>query len=358
LRLHRYIARSLVTSFAFALAAIVVVAVPGVAVSAVSRLPGVDTWAILQFMPLLLAEFIPYVVPVCFLLAVVFTYGRMEADGEWTAIQMSGVHPLRLLASGMLFAVVLSACTFWLLSEELPRISRLQKTFQRGASRTLFQNLSPGRTELQFGKFYLSALARDGKDFLDVIVTLPPEGDGPLRKFVADRVRFEFHDTSVFVYPTHLRTISGSFDVRSSNPVIHIDLEQIQESSTGPLGATRYQSSRQLQAMLDAGTIEPRRLNKVRYEINQRRASASTCLVFLLLGVATGLRWWRRRQLLAIAAGVGYALTYYVLSMRLGHVLVDRRLLSPERGAWVLPVLGALVSVIVCHRALSPRGRR
>jgi lipopolysaccharide export LptBFGC system permease protein LptF len=90
LRLHRYIARSLVTSFAFALAAIVVVAVPGVAVSAVSRLPGVDTWAILQFMPLLLAEFIPYVVPVCFLLAVVFTYGRMEADGEWTAIQMSG----------------------------------------------------------------------------------------------------------------------------------------------------------------------------------------------------------------------------------------------------------------------------
>ena len=51
------------------------------------------------FMPLLLSEFVPYVLPVCFLLAVVSTYGRLEADGEWTAIQMSGMqHSPNLLA--------------------------------------------------------------------------------------------------------------------------------------------------------------------------------------------------------------------------------------------------------------------
>jgi lipopolysaccharide export LptBFGC system permease protein LptF len=358
LKLHLYLMRSLVTSFAFALGAIVVLAVPGVAVSAVSRLPGVDTWTLLVFMPLLLSEFVPYVVPVCFLLAVVFTYGRLEADGEWTAIQMSGIHPLRLFAPGLVFALALSGFTLWLLAEELPHICRVQKTFQIEASRTLFQNLSPGRTELQFGKFYLSALSRDGRDFVDVVVTVPTEGGGPLRKFVADRVHFEFRPNAVLVYPTRMHTISGQFDLRSSDPVIYIDLKQMQESTDRALGSMRYHESSQLQSMLDAGAFEPARKDAVRYEIRQRRASASICVVFLLLGIPTGLRLWRRRQLVAVAASVGYALVYYVLSMRLGHVLVDHHLLTPDRGAWVLPVLGTLIGIDLCRRALNPRGGR
>jgi hypothetical protein len=65
---------------------------------------------------------------------------------------------------------------------------------------------------------------------------------------------------------------------------------------------------------------------------------------------------WRRRTLLAVAAAVGYALVYYVLSMRLGHVLVDHRWLSPDSGAWVLPVIGVAVAAEFCRRALGPRG--
>jgi lipopolysaccharide export LptBFGC system permease protein LptF len=358
LKLHAYVLRSLLGSFAFALGAIVVLAVPGVAVSAVSRLPGVDTATLLLFMPLLLSEFIPYVVPVCFLLAVVFTYGRLEADGEWTAIQMSGIHPLRVFLPGFFLALALSLFTWWLLSEELPRICRAQKHYQVAASRTLFQNLSPGRTEIQFGKFYLSAMARDGKDFVDVVVVLPSESGGAQRKIVAERVHFEFRDTDVLVFLTHPHTISGAFDLRSSDPVVRIDLRELQAANDKAPSSMRYRESTELRAALGAEP-DPARSNLYRYEIQQRRASASICLVFLLLGVPTGLRLWRRRQLLAIAAGAGYALLYYVLSMRLGHVLVDHRILSPERGAWVLPVCGALVGIETCRRALAPsRGPR
>lgn len=356
MKLHLYVLRSLAASFAFSLGAIVVLAVPGVAVSAVSRLPGVDTWTLVVFMPLLLSEFVPYVVPVCFLLGVVFTYGRLETDGEWTAIQMSGIHPLRLFLPGFAFALVLSGFTWWLLSQELPAICRVQKQYQLEASRTLFRNLSRGRTELQFGKFYLSALSRDGPDFVDVVVTLPPEGNGPVRKFVADRVHFEFREDAVLVYPTHLHTISGAFDLRSSDPVIYIDLARMQASTERTFGSMRYNESTRLRTMLDAANLEPARRNAIRYEIQQRRASASICVVFLLLGVPTGLRLWRRRTLLAVAAAIGYALVYYVLSMRLGHVLVDHHLLTPDNGAWVLPVLGVAVAAWFCHHALGPRG--
>ena len=357
MKLHLYLLRSLVTSFAFALGAIVVLAVPGVAVSAVSRLPEVDTATLLVFMPLLLSEFIPYVVPVCFLLAVIFTYGRLEADGEWTAIQMAGVHPWRALSPGLVLGLGLSVSTLWLLSEQLPRIHRTQKQFQIDASRAFFQNMSPGRTEVQFGKYYLSALARDGKDFLDVVVVAPRGDGGPPQKLVADRAHFEFREKDVTVYLTRAHTISGSYDLRSSDFVIRIDLTQIQAGGTSQLRSTRYRETSQLRALLDAGGLEPDKEIAYRYEIQQRRASASICLVFLLLGVPTGLRFWRRRQLVAIAAGVGYALVYYVLSMRLGHVLVENRVLPAELGAWVLPAIGILIGTELCRRGLGPSGR-
>ena len=354
MKLHLYLLRSLVQSFLFALGAIVVLAVPGVAVSAVSRLPGVDTLTLLLYMPLLLSEFVPYVVPVCFLLAVVFTYGRLEADGEWTAVQMAGVHPWRMLAPGLLLASVLALSTLWLLSEELPRICRVQKQYQIDASKALFQNLNPGRTEIQFGKYYLSALARDGRDFLDAVIVAPGQRGGPPIKVVADRVHFEFGDREVLVYPTRPHTISGAFDLRSSNPVIRIDLAQLQAAGSGTPGSIRYRGSGELRELLDQGGLEPAKRLAYRYEIQQRRASASICLVFLLLGVPTGLRWWRRRQLVAIAAGVGYALVYYLLSMRMGHVLVDHGVLTAEHGAWALPAAGVLVGAELCRRAIGP----
>jgi len=357
MKLQIYVLRSLALSFVFALGAIVVLAVPGVAVSAVSRLPGVDTPTLLLFMPLLLSEFLPYVVPVCFLLAVVFTYGRLEADGEWTVIQMSGMHPLRLFAPGLVLGLVLSLFTYGLLAELLPRICRAQKHYQVTASRTLFQNLSPGRTELPFGKFFLSALGRDGKDFLDVVVVLPAQGDEPQRKFVADRIHFEFQGNNVLVYPTNMHTISGAFDLRSADPVIRINLDQIEESSERAFRSMRYRGSSQLQALLEAGEFDAKTANVVRHKIHQRRASASISLVFLLLGIPTGLGLWRRRQLMAIAAAVGYALAYYVLSMRLGQILVEQRLLSPRYAAWVLPAIGALVGIELCRRSLRPRSR-
>jgi len=356
MKLHLYVLRSLVASFAFALGAIVVLAVPGVAVSAVSRLPGVDTGTLLLFMPLILSEFIPYVVPVCFLLAVVFTYGRLEADGEWTAIQMAGVHPVRALTPGFAFALVLCFFTMWLLSEELPRICRAQKKFQLEASRALFQNMNPGQTEVQFGQFYLSALARDGEDFLDAVIVVPEVKGTPPRKLIADRVHFEFHEDYVDVNLTNAHTIAGAYEAHSANPVLRFDLTQMNAASTSVPKSTRYRESSQLRELVHSGDIDPNRRLAFRYEIQQRRASASICLVFLLLGVPTGIRLWRRRQLVAIASGVGYALVYYVLSMRLGHVLVDRHILTADLGAWMLPLIGLLVGALVCRRGLGPGG--
>ena len=89
MRLERYVLAQLAFAFLVAAAGILFIAVPAMAVSAVHKLSGVGTLAVVSYLPLLLAGFIPYATPVALLLALVSTYGRLAADKEWTAIQMA-----------------------------------------------------------------------------------------------------------------------------------------------------------------------------------------------------------------------------------------------------------------------------
>jgi len=150
-----------------------VLALPAIAIAAVSRLSGVDTQAILLYVPLLLAGLVPYIVPLGFLLAVVVTYGRLAADNEWTAAIMSGRNPVSMLLPGAVVALGASIATMVLVSEVLPEIRRKQTDYQVAALRSTVTNLGPGRTELRLGKFYIAVGFRDGADFIDALIYIP-----------------------------------------------------------------------------------------------------------------------------------------------------------------------------------------
>src|SRR6185436_5495692 len=78
------------------------------------------------------------------------------------------------------------------------------------------------------------------------------------------------------------------------------------------------------------------------YELHNRCATSSTCLMFLLLGVPTGLLLRKGTQLSALATAVVYALLYYLLSMRLSKQLALGAYLSPAVGAWAITGVGTL----------------
>ena len=104
MKLQAYILRQMLTALLFGVVSIVVLAVPGVAVNAVHKLPAADASLLAAYLPTVLQTLAPYVLPLCFLLAVVGTYGRLAADREWTAIQMAGFHPLGRLLPGVALA--------------------------------------------------------------------------------------------------------------------------------------------------------------------------------------------------------------------------------------------------------------
>jgi len=350
MRLLLHVLRELVVAIAFTLGGMIVLALPAVAVSAIHKLQGVQMAAILLYLPLLLAGLLPYLLPLSFLLGVVSTFGRMAQDNEWTAIRMTGRHPLKILVPGVIVAVVLSLTTFWMLSELLPDIRTRQSKYMVSALSEAVRELSPGRTDVQFGDFYLTSRRREGKAFVDAQVYVPPIGDQPARNLRADRIDARVEEPNLLLLFRNARAIVGGTEVNNGDMTLRIDLEELGSKKQGRFDNMRYLTSPRIRAELAAGATGDRR-QELRYELHYRMSLASVFAVFLLLGTATGLTQQRGNQLKGLAAAAGYALAFYLLHMRLGQQLADKGVLPPEPGAWTAIAIGTVAGVWLCWRA-------
>jgi lipopolysaccharide export system permease protein len=351
LKLHLHVLFELLLGLAFTLGGVLVLALPATAAVAVKSLPGVEIQLVMMYVPLVLAGLLPYVLPLAFLLTVVSTYGRLATDNEWTAIRMSGRNPLAMFVPGIGVAIVLGLFTLWMASEKLPDIRSRQSSFLTGALAEQVKHFSPGRTEVRLGDFYLSAAARDGDEFLRAYIYLPEQQGEDARKLVAERVRFEADEHSIYAHFDEARSVAGGQDLRSGAPVFRIDLDALVAKNNANTGL-RYRTSRQIAAEIDAGFLDPKREELLRYEIQYRRALASTYFIFLLLGASTALMMQRGTQLGALAVAVGYALLYYVLSMRLGKILVSAHAVAPGPAAWAAIVIGIAAGGALTWKAM------
>lgn len=351
MKLESYILRELVVDFTFAVGGMLVLSLPGIAVAAVSKLHGVDAKTVLFYLPLLVAGLIPYVMPLGYLLSTVVTYGRLSADNEWTAIRMSGHNPARMVLPAIVLAIPLCGFTHWLVADKLPEIRLLQERYKGIALQNKLTSLSPGQTELHFAGFYLSAGSRDHDDFLDAFIKIPGANGEEAKKLVAARVHFEFRDSDVYIHLTHARMVSGEFDFANENPVFRKSLSEWGRED-GSYESLRYKRSSAIADMIADAGLEPETVGRYRFEISYRRALSATYFMFLLLGIPTGLLLRRGTQLGALSIAVGYALLYYVLSMRLSRELGANHILPPLLAAWSVDIAGCAIGVWLLRRAL------
>jgi len=350
MRIQLYVLQELLVAFCFTLGAMIVLALPAVAVSAIHKLQGVEMKAVLLYLPLLLSGLLPYVLPLAFLLAVVTTYGRLAHDNEWTAIRMTGRHPVWILAPGFFLGTLLSLATVWMLSEVLPRVRLKQSTYMITALSDAVRELNPGRTEIQIGEFFLTSRRREGRSFVDAQIYVPPMGDEEARTLRADRVDVRVEGTALLLLFRNARAVVGGAEVENGDMTLRVDLEDMRQKREDSYDRMRYLTSGRIRDELTR-KVEPPREKELRYELHYRFSLGSVFLVFLLLGSATGLMQSRGNQLPALAAGAGYALAFYVLHMRLGKQLAEKTFVPPELCAWTAIVIGGLAGAWLCWRA-------
>lgn len=352
MKLHLYTFRMLLVGFVISAAVMIFIAMPGLAVGAVHRLGSVGMIAVLEFLPLATAAFVPYVLPVSLLLALVSTYGRLAALNEWTAIRMAGVNPYRMLLPAFALATLAAGGVYAMNAELLPRINVLRKTLRIDLIRGAFKNLSPGRTDIPLGDFYLSATFRDPDDpssFYDCFIELPSEKTGGVKGFYADAVRIEFDERDMWVFLYGSRGAGRNVEGYVGELIVRVPQEELAGDKRDKVfDSPSYKTSEELLAEISGGVADPPRLRAHVYEFHQRIANAISCLMFVLVGCSTGVLMRKGTQLGALAAAIGYALVYWIFSLRIGKEIVAVGSVAPWIGAWgplaVFGVLGVLLT--------------
>jgi len=363
LTLLLYVLRLLSAAVAVSAGGMFFLAIPAIVVNAVHKLGGVNMGALLGFLPLVLVDLVPYLMPIGFLLALVATYGRLAADNEWTAICMAGVHPVRMLLPAFVVAAALGGVSHYLTTEVSPGLSFAKREYGRKVVIDGFRDVNPGRTEVKLGEFYMSAQYRDPQSniFRDVTIHLPAStkrvegasGEGLAGLTVlADVVEISFPGDRMRIHLTRARVADEGHHVRVGHSVAEVDLDELLDLKPKDRLKWRYQTSRDLRGLLDRGEVEAKDVRAAVYELHARVTRTATYFLFILLGVPTGLLLRRGTQLGALAAAVGYALLYYLLAMRLGKTLAGWGTVSPVLAAWATTGIGTVAGLFLCWKAL------
>jgi len=338
--LNRYIFKQIVISFSIAAGGMLFIALPGLAVGAVHKLAGVGTATVLRFLPMAAAGFVPFMLPIAFLLSIVATYGRLAAENEWTAIRMAGINPSRMVRPALTMGLLVASLIMYMNTEFLPWLKVRMKTFQQDAVVDMVKNLAPGRTEVQFEDFYLFAPFREGDVFFDAFIELPPFEDHSGMTVLADEVSFSFTDTHMGVEMRGVQGVHDSAELKKAYISVAVPLDSIVQTQPQFFIDARYLRSRDLYlAVRDHTTpngdvIPPERYHRYDYEFHERITNALTCLMFVLVGTGTGILMRRGTQLAALAVSVGYAVMYWVLALRLGKELIFKQVIAPWMGTW------------------------
>ena len=343
--------RQLLASVAFAIAGLAVIVLPTIAIQAVNKLGAITLGTVATYLPLVVAELVPYLLPMAFLLAVVATYGRLAADRELIAIKMAGIHPARLALPGLLVALALALGTDHLLSDVSPGLKYDRTNLLVDADVSRFLSAMNGRNVLTFGKNVLKSEGNRGN--VRTNVELEMEGkDGELIKLIASEARLDVEGDGLVVTLKDAAYVSEALSASSAEWRNTWKLSELFPSQPKDRDKAKYMTSAEMRAELAGTRLEEAKRDEFRYEIQRRHALSATYLLFLLLGLPTGVVLRSSTQLGAFTGAVGYAFVYYVLALRLGKFAALNGAIAPGLAAWATDGLFLAVGLVFFVRAL------
>lgn len=355
--LQFYILRSLLHSFLFALTGLSMVVLPTVMIQAVHKLGGVSMGSVFQYLPLVLVELVPYLLPVALLLSVVSTFGRISADRELVAIRMAGIHPAKLCISSVLLAAGLAFLTLHLIAEVAPAYKFRARNFALEAKTEAFMNMPPGQSHLKFGNVSMDWVERDANDVLQNVTIRVSGKRGELSTYTARtaRVLFVQDDQGRDVVKVTLQECE-SLSENSWTKVEALEfsklISELFPEATSNQNRPKYLPSSVMAERCLATSTKPEERDNFVFEINRRRALSITCLIFVLLGIPTGIGLRSGTQLAAFTGAMGYGFVYYIGALQLGKTLFQSGLVGPLPAAWATAGLFTLLGLVLAYRVL------
>lgn len=290
---------------------------------------------VLSLLLFMLPAFLALTLPMALLVAVLLACGRLASDLEVTALNASGVSPLRLLRPFLAAGVIVTLAIAWLTLVATPWSIG---AFQRQLFKILQTRATTGIQERTFSAsfggliIYVEELSASQMAFTGVLVS--DERNPALSRIIVARegrlltdegqrrVTLRFIDGSInetdVADPRRFRyTAFSLYDMR-------LPLESLLSRVAEPEKPEKQLPVGQLiatAATLDAAAAAPYWV-----ELHKRLALPVAALVFVVVGFALGIRSHRGGRAVALAASFGIVASYYILITSLEGMALNRRL--------------------------------
>ncbi|MBI4340689.1 MAG: LptF/LptG family permease [Candidatus Omnitrophica bacterium] len=319
---------------------------------------GVSLFDIVRLIIYLIPFMLTFTIPMACLIAMILAFGRLSSDYELIAMRASGVAPARLVSPmlivGLIFSVLLVA-----VNDRLVPASRLafRKQLKAIGVQQPTAYLESGIFIKDFPPYVIFVYGVEGQRLNNVRI-YEPQPNGPTRTIIADRgvferlpnrrgVQLKLSDGTVDEWdPMHpgafTKAVFSTYTMALQTTTEDPDRigKKIKELTLKELTAERRR--------LIAESIDPL---PVSLELHRRIAGPFAVLVFILFGLALGLRLHHHERLVGYAWVLGIFMSYYLATIGMSAVAL-KDWVPAWAAMWTPNLLGTAISLPMMLRAI------
>ncbi len=318
LRLQAYILRRLAANLVLVLAVLSTVVFVTQTVVFLQRTPDLGLGFVLTVLPLFLPVTLSITLPLAFLVATLFTYGRMSDDNEVLAVRMSGIHPWALLSPGVCAGAALSLACLVLQGSLAPAALAGQDGFRMDVYKRFVQLVEGGgRSSFGNGDFKISWRSVESGALRDVHISKGGIRDAESQEIHAGSAVLQ-RDAQGRVLVFALRdvtVVSGSANdwvpARFDEWTFSVSASELLDARTG----LPHRRALDYPGLLFRSHRWPRTETGMlaRVEMFSRAALGFAPLVFALAGIPLALLLGRGSRAAAGVLAFGVALAFFLL---------------------------------------------
>lgn len=316
---------------------------------------GIRLTEILHYYTLLLPPALVLILPVCLLLAMLYSLSQLTRHSEITAMRAGGISIYRIItpfvAVGLLATLV---CAF--LNERVAPDAgyraeqfRIYQTAGDDENSFFAENiaLKSGRND-----WYIQRMDTRDRSLYNVRLLQPaPDGSGDI-KIEAEKAMWLdgawwFLDVSIQNYHPN-----GDLD-GPPEMLLQKEMRGLRETPRTFMAEVkdpRHLSSREmLNYLRSKPDISESARNRLRVDLHARLATPFVCLVVTLIGVPVGAHTGRRGAFAGILTAMLLFFAFYALQL-LSQYLAKQGLLPPFLGGWLPVILFLSITPVMIHR--------
>ncbi|MBW2146767.1 MAG: LPS export ABC transporter permease LptF [Deltaproteobacteria bacterium] len=322
---------------------------------------GVNPLEVSQFVLYIIPTFLGFAIPMAVVLAVLVGFGRLNADGELTAMKSSGISLYQLLRPVVVFSTLAFFLSLYFMLFGLP--------WGTTGSRQLLFEVAKKRADLVVREqvfndsfkgmiLYVDRLERQTGRLEGILISDSRDHQAPTT-FVAKQGRIYSDPESLTI---GIMLQNGSIHRMSADhratETAQFERYQLKLDLEGKF-SQRQRDKRKFKQMYplelwqkaNSSELKKHKRLKARIVLHEKMAIPLACFVMAILTIPLGTMWSTAGRFQGFVLGALVIAAYYALLL-LGEVLVNGEKIPPFPGIWIPNILfGALAIYLLRAKA-------